>query len=186
MRDSDEQVVLVDRQGVDIGLMDKLEAHRKGLLHRAISVFVFDDRGRVLLQRRALGKYHCPGLWANSCCSHPRKDEATAVAARRRLREELGVDCDLHFVGQVLYRADVGNGLIEHELVSAYAGHVEGDDAALRVATMAPDPDEVMDVRFLSPDDLQAEIAHTPEAFAPWLRIYVGEYFDMLFRLAAA
>ena len=175
MRDSEERVILVDEDDRHLGTMDKLEAHRKGLLHRAISIFVFDPEGRVLLQRRAMGKYHCPGLWANTCCSHPRPGETPLEAAHRRLPEELGFDCDLSFVGKVLYRAPVGNDLVEHELVSAFAGRAPAG------LDPAPDPSEVMETRVVDPLDLRREVAEHPDLFAPWLRIYVERHFDRLF-----
>jgi isopentenyl-diphosphate delta-isomerase len=173
MRDSEERVILVDEDDREIGTMDKLEAHERGALHRAISIFVFDPEGRVLLQRRAMEKYHCPGLWANTCCSHPRPGETPLMAARRRLGEELGMTCDLRFVGKVLYRAPVGNGLIEHELVSAFIGH--------STVSIVPDPSEVMEVRHVDPEELRREIEDAPERFAPWFLIYVREHFDLLF-----
>jgi isopentenyl-diphosphate delta-isomerase len=173
MRDSEERVILVDENDREVGTMEKLEAHERGALHRAISIFVFDPEGRVLLQRRAMGKYHCPGLWANTCCSHPRPGETPLMAARRRLGEELGMSCDLRFVGKVLYEAPVGNGLIEHELVSAFIGH--------STVPVVPDPSEVMEVRHVDPEALRREIEEAPERFAPWFKIYVREYFDLLF-----
>jgi isopentenyl-diphosphate Delta-isomerase len=161
--------------------VDKLEVHQLGLRHLAISVFVMDG-DRVLLQRRALGKYHTPGLWANTCCTHPHWGEATAVCAPRRLEEELGIrGLPLSPRGQVEYRADVGNGLIEHELVDLFVGRTSADSLA-----MAPNPDEVMDTRWLSMDDLRAEIAAYPERFTPWLRIYLDQHAEAIFGPPAA
>lgn len=150
--------------------VEKLEAHQRGLRHKAISVFLIDG-DRTLIQRRALGKYHTPGLWANTCCTHPDWDEAPLDCAVRRLREELGIEgARLAHVNQVEYRADVGNGLIEHELVDIYRA---GSDEPL---PMAPNPDEVMDTRWLTFAELAEDIAKTPERFTPWLRIYMKEH----------
>jgi len=158
--------------------VEKLEAHQRGLRHKAVSVFLIDG-DRTLIQRRALGKYHTPGLWANTCCTHPDWDEAPLDCAIRRLREELGIEgADLTHVNQVEYRADVGNGLIEHELVDIYRAGSAGPLA------MTPNPDEVMDTRWLSFDELAAAIAQTPDQFTPWLRIYMKEHLAGI--LAAA
>lgn len=156
--------------------MDKLEVHRLGLRHPAISVFVMDG-DRVLLQRRALGKYHTPGLWANTCCTHPDWGEDTADCAVRRLEEELGiVALPLVPRGQIEYRADVGNGLIEHEVVDLFLGTAKEGSLP-----MSPNPDEVMETRWLSMADLRTEIAETPERFTPWLRIYLDQHAEAIF-----
>src|SRR5689334_7965348 len=115
MLDAAERVVLVDERDREVGTMPKLAAHAEGALHRAFSVFVLNAAGELLLQRRAAAKYHCGGLWTNSCCGHPRPGEPVADAARRRLREEMGFDCELASVGSFVYRAEVGGGLVEHE-----------------------------------------------------------------------
>ena len=158
--------------------VDKLRAHREGLRHKAVSVFLRDGEA-ILLQRRALGKYHTPGLWANTCCTHPHWDEAPANCAKRRLFEELGIDgIDLNAVGQVEYRADVGDGMIEHEVVDIFLA------SASRDVMLLPDPDEVMDTRWIGLADLDREILVQPEAFTPWLRIYLAEHRDLLFGAA--
>lgn len=150
--------------------VEKLEAHQRGLRHKAISVFLIDG-DHTLIQRRALGKYHTPGLWANTCCTHPDWEEASEACAVRRLREELGIEgARLAHVNQVEYRADVGNDLIEHELVDIYRASFDGPLA------MAPNPDEVMDTRWLTFDELAEDIAKTPDQFTPWLRIYMKEH----------
>jgi isopentenyl-diphosphate Delta-isomerase len=171
--DADEQVILVDERGRALGAMDKLAAHRAGRLHRAISIFVFDDEGRLILQRRATGKYHSGGQWANTCCSHPRPGEDGLAAAHRRLVEELGFDCPLSYRTDILYRADVGSGLVEHEWVEAYVGCYKGP--------IRPDPNEASEWRAVAADRLAQEIETTPEAFAPWLRIYVRRHAQALF-----
>ena len=159
--------------------VDKLDVHRRGLRHPAISVFVIDG-ARTLIQRRALGKYHTPGLWANAVCTHPHWGEPMPVAAARRLREELGVEA-LTLVARdsVEYRAEVGGGLIEHEVVSLFTAEA---DAALRVA---PDPAEVMDWCWITLDGLRARIAADPAAFTPWLRIYLADHGGQIFGAAA-
>lgn len=155
---------------------DKLEVHRLGLRHPAVSVFVMEG-GRTLLQQRAAGKYHTPGLWANACCTHPHWNEAPEACARRRLAEELGLrDLDLAPRPPVEYRADVGGGMTEHEVVSLFVA--TGRRAAIRPA---PDPAEVMAVRWITPEALRAELAAAPERFAPWLRIYFAEHRDRIF-----
>ena len=159
--------------------VEKLEAHLQGLKHLAISVFVLDG-DRVLIQQRALGKYHTPGLWANTCCTHPHWGEAAGDCARRRLREELGIDgLTLAPRGRVEYRAEVGRGLIEHEVVDIFVAE------AGPALSVQPNPDEVMAVRWVRLPDLAAEVARSPEAFTPWLRIYLAEHADAIFgRLA--
>jgi len=151
----------------------KLEAHERGLLHDAVSVFLFDGRD-MLLQRRATGKYHCPGLWANACCTHPDWGETAAAGARRRIHEELGIDVELDEFGETTYRADVGRGLIEHERVRLFRGRV--DRAALRFAL---NPEEVSEVRWADRETLVSEASQAPERLTPWLRIYL-ERWDAL------
>jgi len=165
MIDANEQVVLCDSHGQPVGLAGKLDAHRNGQLHLAVSVFLFDRQGRVLLQKRQAGKYHSPGQWANTCCSHPRADESPLACAQRRLQEEMGISCALIGLFQLLYKADAGNGLIEHEYVHCFAGNFEGD--------ASPDPREVSDWRWAKLDELvEAARAH-PQDYAPWLHIYL-------------
>ena len=150
--------------------IEKMEAHRHGLLHDAISVFIFDG-DELLLQRRAAGKYHCPGLWANACCTHPDWGEDHAASAHRRLREELGVDIALEEVGETTYRADVGGGLIEHECVKVF--RAEADKTALRFTL---NPDEVEAVRWVSLEALRDEARTAPGTLTPWLRIYLERW----------
>ncbi|MCV2863262.1 isopentenyl-diphosphate Delta-isomerase [Defluviimonas sp. WL0075] len=156
--------------------MDKLAVHLKGVRHKAVSVFVLDGGARVLIQRRALGKYHTPGLWANTCCTHPHWDEDPRDCAVRRLREELGIEgLDPVAADQVEYRADVGGGMVEHEVVDIFIARAPAD-LALR-----PNPDEVMETRWLTLDALAAEVVAEPTRFTPWLRIYLAEYRDRIF-----
>ena len=153
----------------------KLEVHQRGLRHKAVSVFVIDGR-KVLIQQRALSKYHTPGLWANTCCTHPRWDEDPAACAVRRLREELGITGLFPaFADRVEYRADVGSGLIEHELVDIFVAETQPG------LTLAPHPDEVADTRWVDLYDLSAEVLRTPEKFTPWLQIYLAEHMARIF-----
>lgn len=155
--------------------VEKLDVHLRGLRHKAISVFIMSG-GEMLIQRRALGKYHTPGLWANTCCTHPEWDEPEAVCVTRRLEEELGItDVKARHRGQVEYRADVGNGLIEHEVVEVFMVETTRD------LPLALNPDEVMDTRWIKVDTLRTELDATPEVFTPWLRIYMEQHSALIF-----
>lgn len=160
MKDADELVILVDAQDTVVGVAPKLEAHRTGVLHRAFSVFLRDTKGRLLLQRRAHGKYHSGGRWANTCCGHPRSGESARDAARRRLGEEMGIDCELAAAGSFLYRADVGAGLVEHELDHLFIGRFDG--------VPSPDINEVVEWRWASPRDVELDLIANPDRYAAW------------------
>ncbi len=154
--------------------VDKMQVHLHGLRHKAVSVFVM--RGReTLIQRRALSKYHTPGLWANTCCTHPHWLESPLDCAHRRLAEELGI-ADLEPVhrGRVRYRADVGGGMVEHEEVDIF--RAEADPGV----TVTPNPDEVADTAWIDLDDLIADIARRPDRYTPWLRIYLARHLALL------
>lgn len=157
-----EWVQLVDEQDRPTGWAEKLDAHRRALLHRAFSVFVFDAQGQLLLQRRADGKYHSGGLWTNTCCGHPRPGEGLTDAARRRLREEMGFDCPLEPVGSLHYRLPVIGDLTEHEFDHLLCGLCE--------TSPQPDPQEVSDWRRIAWPALMGELAAAPDTFTPWLR----------------
>ncbi|WP_425097741.1 isopentenyl-diphosphate delta-isomerase [Tropicibacter sp. S64] len=155
--------------------VDKLDAHRRGLRHKAVSVFVLRE-DHVLLQQRALGKYHTPGLWANTCCTHPHWDEPALTCAIRRLREELGITgVTPRFRQQVEYRADVGGGLTEHEVVDLFVAEA---DAGMR---LDPAPAEVMATAWIGLDDLKRRVTEQPERFTPWLRIYMTNHAEGIF-----
>ncbi|MCX7561232.1 isopentenyl-diphosphate Delta-isomerase [Sulfitobacter sp. F26204] len=154
--------------------VEKLAVHQRGLRHLAVSVFVLCE-DRILLQQRALGKYHTPGLWANTCCTHPMWGEDPLACAHRRLAEELGITgLDLVHRGQVEYRADVGKGLIEHELVDVFIAQTQND------LTVNPNPEEVMHTDWRTHAELQKDIAQKPVSFTPWLRIYLEKHADMI------
>lgn len=156
--------------------VDKLLAHQMGYRHLAVSVFIICG-DQLLLQKRADAKYHTPGLWANACCTHPHWNEDPTETAHRRLEQEIGVSSlDLTHQGQVEYRADVGNNLIEHEVVEIYLATVpEQIETHLN-------PDEVSAIRWISLGDLQADIVVNSEAYTPWLRIYLKDHLDLILR----
>jgi isopentenyl-diphosphate delta-isomerase len=167
-----DSVILVDRDDRPLGTAPKLEAHRRGLTHRAISVIVRDAGGRLMLQRRALAKYHSGGLWTNTCCSHPRPGEDTAAAASRRLSEEMGFACPLTFLFRTHYRAAVSNDLIEDEVVHVFGGrHNDMPD---------PDPGEVAEWRWVTADELAGDVAARPEIYTVWFRKYCGQFWDAM------
>jgi isopentenyl-diphosphate delta-isomerase len=158
-----EQVILVNEQDEVVGTMEKMEAHQKAALHRAFSVFIFNDRGEMLLQQRALNKYHSPGLWTNSCCSHPRPGEDTTEAASRRLEEEMGFTTALQEIFSFIYRADFDNGLTEHELDHVLVGYYKGP--------VQPNKQEVNDQVWWPMQHIETSIAQEPEKFTVWFRI---------------
>ncbi|MCB9183121.1 MAG: isopentenyl-diphosphate Delta-isomerase [Flavobacteriales bacterium] len=159
---TEDEVVLVDEQDRAIGAMGKLQAHLEGKLHRAFSIFLFDASGRLLLQRRADTKYHSAGLWTNTCCSHPRPGESVDQAALRRLQEEMGISTALTEQFSFTYRAELENGLIEHELDHVLFGAWSGPPD--------PDPAEVSEWRYADADDLEEEMRLRPERYTFWLR----------------
>jgi isopentenyl-diphosphate delta-isomerase len=175
---AEERLIVVDERNRATGFGEKDAVHRAGLLHRAFSIFLVDDRGRILLQRRSAQKYHSGGLWANSCCGHPRPGEQTLAAARRRLREELGAEGPLTFGFFSRYRADLDHGMQENEFVYVYFAPL---GSALR-----PDPAEVSELEFVSVDELRRRIARQPKAFAYWLKHYFQNHFADIVRLASA
>lgn len=169
---SQDDVLLVDANDRITGRAPKLLAHEQGLLHRAFSVFIRDRDNRLLLQRRASGKYHSANLWTNACCGHPREGEETRAAAERRLNEEMGFTCPLVHLFSTRYRADVSNGLIEHEFVHVYGGDFAG--------APAPDPGEVGAWRWLSLDGILKEVDASPERYTAWFRIYRRDFLERL------
>ena len=162
-----ESVVTVDIYDRAIGVVEKMAAHRDGILHRAFSIFVFDDAGRMLLQQRAQQKYHSGGLWTNTCCSHPRPGESVLEGAHRRLREEMGFDCPLETVFGFCYRADLDHGLTEHEYDHVLIGRYADDPV--------PNPAEVDGWKRIPLADVRAAVAERPEMFTVWFRIALRE-----------
>lgn len=161
--ETEELLILVDENDVETGHSDKDTVHKKGYLHRAFSVFIFNSMGFLMLQRRAMGKYHSPGLWSNTCCSHPRKGEKTSAACSRRVMEEMGIQCNLNFAFSFTYRAEFENGLIEHEFDHVYFGFTD------KIAK--PNAQEVMDWKYISIKELQKNILTNPEDYTEWLKI---------------
>lgn len=164
----EEHVVLVSEKDEVIGTMEKMEAHEKGILHRAFSVFLFNEAGEMMLQKRAAGKYHSPNQWTNAVCSHPRIDETYHDGAKRRMREELGIDAELSEKFNFVYKADVGQNLWEHELDYVFTGNFSG---AVKL-----NEDEVAEIRYISMEELDAEMNKNPENFTEWFKIILAEY----------
>lgn len=160
-------LILVDEADREIGTMGKQEAHVRGLKHRAFSLFIFNERNELLLQRRALDKYHTPGLWTNTCCSHPRIQEATEDAAHRRLMEEMGFDTALTPVFTLSYRVDFPNGIIENEFDHVYLGRYAGSPQ--------PNPHEVEDHVWLPMDEIMRWMGKEPDQFTHWFRLIVRD-----------
>lgn len=167
-----EQVILVDSQDREIGLMPKLEAHEKALLHRAFSVFVLNGKNQVMLQQRAAGKYHSPLLWTNTCCSHQRPGEENVAAGMRRLQEEMGFTVDLKDLFHFIYKAPFDNGLTEHELDHVLIGYFEGEPSI--------NPDEVASWKWMDIDDLKQDMVVRPEIYTVWARIIFDEFYHHL------
>jgi isopentenyl-diphosphate delta-isomerase len=164
----EEKVVLVTEKDEVLGLMEKMQAHENGILHRAFSVFLYNSKGEMLLQKRAAEKYHSPNQWTNACCSHPRIEETYEQAAKRRIKEELGIDCELEEKFWFIYKADVGQNLWEHELDHVFVGNYEGE--------FNLNKEEVAEVRYISLENLYIELENNPENFTEWFKIILEEY----------
>ena len=164
----EENVVLVSENDEVLGLMEKMQAHQNGILHRAFSVFLFNANGEMLLQKRAAGKYHSPNQWTNACCSHPKSGETYLDGAKRRVFEELGIETNLEERFHFIYKADVGQNLWEHELDHVFTGNFEGE--------FHLNPEEVSEVRYISMDNLEKEMKNNPENFTEWFKIILEEY----------
>jgi isopentenyl-diphosphate delta-isomerase len=158
-----QKVILVDETDGEVGVMEKMEAHRQALLHRAFSIFIFNGQGEMLLQRRSLKKYHSGGLWTNACCSHPAPGESLLHAAQRRLQEELGFSVPLEKVFDFIYRAPLDNGLTEYEFDHVFRGIYDGG--------VEPDPEEVSEVCFMTMDNIRASLEAHPEQYTAWFAI---------------
>lgn len=170
-----EEVILVDENDNSVGTMEKMEAHRKGVLHRAFSILIFNSNGDMLIQKRASSKYHSGGLWTNACCSHPLPNEPVEAATRRRLKFEMGIDLSPDYAYKFIYRTELDKDLIEHELDHVFTGTFDG----------VPDvnPEEVEDWKYIPVGDLRREINLFPEQFTCWFRMIVNH--DEFSRLLA-
>ncbi|MCF8425040.1 MAG: isopentenyl-diphosphate Delta-isomerase [Bacteroidia bacterium] len=164
-----EFVILVDENDNEIGVMEKLQAHQEGLLHRAFSVFIFNDKSELLLQQRALTKYHSPGLWANTCCSHPRPNETIKDSANRRLFEEMGMSCDLTIKTNFIYKTEFDNGLIEHEFDYVLVGFTNQNPILNR--------EEVESFKLQTITDIKMDISSNPQNYASWFKIALEKVF---------
>ena len=169
---TEEFVILVDEQDQSLGLMEKMEAHEKGVLHRAFSVFVFNDKGELLLQQRALDKYHSGGLWTNTCCSHPRDGESAEDAAHRRLQEEMGFDCKLEKKFHFIYKRELDKGLTEHELDHVFFG--------IYNATPNINPEEVASYKWVNMAELKTDLQTNPHLYTEWFKICFDEVLGKL------
>ncbi|RAJ32996.1 isopentenyl-diphosphate Delta-isomerase [Pedobacter cryoconitis] len=173
-----DHVILVDQADVMTGAMEKMEAHERGELHRAFSIFIFNQKGEFLLQQRALDKYHSGGLWSNTCCSHPYPGEETAIGAKRRLQEEMGMDCVLDFGFSFIYQADLEDGLSENEFDHVYFGSSD--------QTPVLNPEEVAAFKYVTLEALETALKTNPEEYTIWLKICferVKKYHHQLFNL---
>ncbi|MFK5890877.1 MAG: isopentenyl-diphosphate Delta-isomerase [Flavobacteriaceae bacterium] len=168
----EEQVILVTKEDTQIGLMPKMEAHEKAQLHRAFSVFVFNDKNEILLQQRALDKYHSPGLWTNTCCSHQRDGEGNIEAGKRRLQEEMGFNCDLKELFWFVYEAPFDNGLTEHELDHVMIGHYNENPVINKA--------EVAAFSWMTLEAVKNDIESKPHKYTAWFKIIFKEYLTHL------
>jgi len=164
-----EQVILVDENDIAIGSMEKLEAHQKGILHRAFSVFIFNNKNELLLQRRALTKYHSAGLWTNTCCSHPQPNEDTLAAANRRLKEEMGMQTALTHKTSFIYKTNFDNGLTEHEFDHVFIGNTDTNPII--------NSEEVDSFKWISLEELKADIKSNPKLYTSWFKIAMEKVF---------
>ena len=171
----EEKVILVNEKDYQLGLMGKMEAHQKAVLHRAFSVFVFNKKGELLLQQRALDKYHSPGLWTNTCCSHQRDGESNIEAGKRRLEEEMGFSCDLEELFWFVYKASFDNGLTEHELDHVMIGHYDQDPEINK--------EEVASHKWMLLEDVKKDIDMRPELYTEWFKIIFKEYDQRLLQI---
>lgn len=168
----EDLLILVDENDKEIGVLEKTPVHEKGLLHRAFSIFIFNSANELLLQQRASGKYHSSGLWTNTCCSHPRQGEEVNDAVYRRLQEEMGMKCDLEFQFSFIYKHKFSNGLTEHELDHVYFGRTDQEPV--------PNREEVQGYKYVQIEELQRELASSPERYSPWLQVCFPQVLQQL------
>lgn len=165
----EEKVILVNRADEELGTMPKMEAHEKGLLHRAFSIFIMNPQGKTLLQQRAAHKYHSPLLWTNTCCSHQRTGETNVRAGQRRLQEEMGFTTELKELFSFIYKAPFDNGLTEHELDHVMIGYFDGEPVV--------DPEEVADWKWILPEDIKKDIEDNPGQYTAWFKIIFEKFY---------
>ena len=163
-----EIIICVDKNDNEVGHIEKMDAHIKGLLHRALSIFVFNEKNELLLQKRYSGKYHSPGLWTNTCCTHPNKDESTDDAALRRLQEEMGFSCDLKEVFSFMYYIKFDNDLIEHEFDHVYFGRYSNE--------ISINPLEVEDYKWISLDNIKVDLKTNPDNYTFWFKYIIENH----------
>ncbi|WP_452602540.1 isopentenyl-diphosphate Delta-isomerase [Pontimicrobium sp. MEBiC06410] len=168
----EENVILVNEKDEKIGLMPKMEAHEKAVLHRAFSVFVFNNKNELMLQQRALSKYHSPGLWTNTCCSHQRDGESNLEAGKRRLQEEMGFVAELEEKTSFIYKAPFDNGLTEHELDHIMVGHYNGIPEINK--------EEVESWKWMPLEDVKTDIAENPEVYTAWFKIIFDKFYEFI------
>ncbi|MGC1631985.1 MAG: isopentenyl-diphosphate Delta-isomerase [Gelidibacter sp.] len=171
---TEERVILVNEKDEQIGLMPKLEAHEKALLHRAFSVFVFNKKNELMLQQRAAHKYHSPLLWANTCCSHQRDGETNIEAGKRRLQEEMGFVTELENTVSFIYKAPFDNGLTEHEFDHVMIGNYDGAPTI--------NPDEVAAWKWMPLEDVKSDILERPEIYTEWFKIIFNKFYEHINR----
>lgn len=166
----EEKVILVDTADTPLGTMPKMEAHEKAVLHRAFSVFIFNQKGELMLQQRALHKYHSPGLWTNTCCSHQRLGETNIEAGKRRLYEEMGFSVPLQELFSFIYKAPFDNGLTEHELDHVMVGYFEAEPTI--------NPEEVAAWKWISLEELEQDLSRKPENYTVWFKIIFDRFYN--------
>lgn len=167
-----DHVIVVNEKDEWMGTIDKMKAHQEGILHRAFSVFIINNKNELLLQQRAADKYHSGGLWSNTCCSHPAPGESTLAAAHRRLNEEMGFDCELESLFSLRYKSEVGNQLIENEFDYIYIGRYNG------IVTI--NTEEAKDYAFVSAEKIKEMIAESPEIFTAWFKLAIPKFLERL------
>ncbi len=172
----EENVILIDDQDNEIGLLEKMEAHQLGLLHRAFSVILFNSKGELLLQQRAAHKYHSPLLWTNTCCSHQRPGESSLVAAKRRLKEEMGMEAELQEAFSFIYKAKLDQGLTEHELDHVLFGYTNVNPLINK--------EEVEDYKWVSMNDLLQDLEQHPEKYTAWFKILFNQHLEEITKAA--
>ncbi len=168
----EEQVILVNEKDEQIGLMPKMEAHEKAMLHRAFSVFIFNNKNQLMLQQRAADKYHSPLLWTNTCCSHQRNGESNISAGKRRLQEEMGFVCELEEKTSFIYKAPFDNGLTEHELDHIMVGYYNENPNI--------NTEEVESFKWMTIEEVKVDMALKPEIYTAWFKIIFEKFYDFI------